>query len=131
MTISERMYRLIKEKKITQKTLSEVAGVSKSAVTIWFKTNTNTIPSSSIMPICKLLGITPSELLTGENQEQIVEEKTSNKLTDDEEKLIAIYRQLDWQAKQMVTAAAIGELRRGQTYTGETITTETGKGKVG
>lgn len=34
MTISERMYRLIKEKKITQKTLSEVAGVSKSAVTI-------------------------------------------------------------------------------------------------
>lgn len=131
MTISERMYRLIKEKKITQKTLSEVAGVSKSAVTIWFKTNTDTIPSSSIMPICKLLGITPSELLTGENQEQIVEEEPSNKLTVDEEKLIAIYRQLDWQAKQMVTAAAIGELRRGQTYTGETITTETGKGKVG
>lgn len=67
MTISERMYKLIKEKKITQKTLSEVAGVSKSAVTVWFKTNTNTIPSSSIMPICKLLGIAPSELLTGEN----------------------------------------------------------------
>ena len=131
MTISERMYRLIKEKKITQKTLSEVAGVSKSAVTVWFKTNTNTIPSSSIMPICKLLGIAPSELLTGENQEQIVEEKPSSKLTDDEEKLIAIYRQLDWQAKQMVTAAAIGELRRGQPYTGKTITAETGKGKVG
>lgn len=133
MTISERLYRLIKGKKITQKTLSEAAGVSKSTVTVWFKTNTDTIPSSSIIPICKLLGITPSELLTGENQEQgqIAKEEPSIKLADDEEKLIAIYRQLDWQAKQMVTASAIGELRRSQIYTGEINTSEPGEGKVG
>lgn len=83
------------------------------------------------MPICKLLGITPSELLTGENQEQIANEEPSIELTDDEEKLLAIYRQLDWQAKQMVTAAAIGELRRGQTYTGKPSPLKRAKEKWG
>lgn len=133
MTISARIRKLLKEKKITQKALSEVAGVTQSAVTVWFKTNTDSIPSSAIMPTCELLGITPLELLTGEAPEPQaqVEPDDPNKLTDDEEKLIAIYRQLDWQAKQMVTAAAISELRREQNHSGGSDSSETSTGKVG
>ena len=75
MTISERILKVLKERKMTQAEFARQAGISPSTICEWKKRKMN--PSADkIMDICNVLQITPEQLLTGkgiEDEEEIAE----------------------------------------------------------
>ena len=113
MTISSRIAAALKEKGITQKAIAEVVNVTPSTVNTWIKTDSESIPSAYIMPICQLLDMQPEELLNGTTRKEVVEVVPEGyvELSDEEHHLIDILRQLDWMGRNVVLNAAIMELR--------------------
>ncbi|MCR5507309.1 MAG: helix-turn-helix domain-containing protein [Lachnospiraceae bacterium] len=64
MTISERIFERLKQLSMTQKEFSEATGILPSTISEWKKNKTN--PSSEkIMPICRVLDVSPQWLLSG------------------------------------------------------------------
>lgn len=64
MLISERIFKLLKEKNMTQAEFAKRAGIACSTVSEWKKRKTN--PSADkIMDICAALEVTPEQLLSG------------------------------------------------------------------
>ena len=62
MTISERIFKLMEEREITQMDFSKATGIAQSTISDWKRKKTN--PSADkIMIICKALNVTPYELL--------------------------------------------------------------------
>lgn len=62
MTISERIFKIMGEKKITQLELSKNTGIGQSTISDWKTKKTN--PSADkIMIICAALEVTPEDLL--------------------------------------------------------------------
>jgi len=62
MIISERIFKIMGENKITQLALSEKTGIGQSTISDWKTKKTN--PSADkIMIICAALEVTPEELL--------------------------------------------------------------------
>jgi transcriptional regulator with XRE-family HTH domain len=113
MTISSRIAAALKEKGITQKAVAEVVNVTPSTVNTWIKTNSESIPSAYIMPICRLLGMSPEELLEGAPHQDVVEVIPDGYvlLSEEESRLVGLLRQLDWMGRNVVLNAAIIELR--------------------
>lgn len=67
-TIGNRIAKFRKAKGLTQEELASVLGVSSQAVSKW--ENDASCPDISLLPqLCKVLGITADELLTGRNDE--------------------------------------------------------------
>ena len=64
MTISDRVFQIIEEKKISQKRFSELTGISQSTISDWKKKRTNPT-AEKIMVICKTLEVSPEWLLSG------------------------------------------------------------------
>ena len=64
MIISERIFDILKRKKISQKEFSEQTGISQSTISDWKHKKTNPA-SDKIMVICDVLEVTPYELLSG------------------------------------------------------------------
>lgn len=64
MIISERIFKVLKEKQISQKIFSEQTGIAQSTISDWKRKKTNPA-SDKIMVICNVLQITPYELLSG------------------------------------------------------------------
>lgn len=62
MIISERIFRILQEKGISQKTFSEKTGIAQSTISDWKRKKTNPA-SDKIMVICRVLGISVYELL--------------------------------------------------------------------
>lgn len=64
MTISDKIFKLLKERDISQKQFSEETGISQSTISEWKSKGTN--PSSEkIMIVCKVLDVSPEWLLSG------------------------------------------------------------------
>jgi len=83
-TISDRIFDLIKERKMTQKEFSEKTGIAESTISDWKKKRTNPV-SDKILIISEVLGISPEELLSGaenvgsrsrENQKYVITKGT-------------------------------------------------------
>jgi len=69
MIISERIFKIIKQKNITQAEFAKRAGIAPSTISEWKKKKTN--PSADkIMDICLALEVTPEELLGGSDNEE-------------------------------------------------------------
>ena len=67
-TIGNRIAKFRKAKNLTQEELANQVGVSSQAVSKW--ENDASCPDISLLPqLCKVLGITTDELLTGKNDE--------------------------------------------------------------
>lgn len=64
MIISERIFRLLEEQEISQKTFSDRTGIAQSTISDWKRKKTNPA-ADKILIICEVLGITPDELLSG------------------------------------------------------------------
>ena len=64
MTISERLFTILKEKNVSMPELSRMTGISRHTIYDWQKKNTNP-GADKIMVICEALQITPEELLVG------------------------------------------------------------------
>ncbi len=88
MLISERIFKILKDKNMTQTEFSRRAGIPGSTISEWKKKKTN--PSADkIMDICGALDVTPEQLLSGRG---LGEEKGS-KASESKDRLTP----LDWQ----------------------------------
>lgn len=76
MTISERLYNLRKEKKVSQEELANELGVSRQTISKW-ETGESSPDFDKIAPLCEYFGITSDELLTGRTN--IIEAKDSDR----------------------------------------------------
>lgn len=63
MTVSQRIFGILDERKMTQKEFSQRTGIPQSTISDWRKKNTNPA-SDKILVICEVLNITPYELLS-------------------------------------------------------------------
>ena len=64
MTISERIFELIKQRGYTQKEFSKRTGIAESTISDWKKKGTNPV-SDKILIICKVLEVNPVWFLSG------------------------------------------------------------------
>lgn len=64
MIISERIFMLLKEKRISQKDFSIQTGIAQSTISDWKRKKTNPA-ADKIMAICNVLEVSPYELLDG------------------------------------------------------------------
>ncbi len=64
MTISDRIFRKLRQLNMSQKEFSEETGISQSTISEWKSKGTNPT-SEKIMIICKVLDVTPEWLLSG------------------------------------------------------------------
>ena len=74
MIISERIFKILKEKNMSQNAFAKQVGLASSTISDWKTKKTN--PSADkIMDICRVLEVTPEQLLTGKGiDEDYVEE---------------------------------------------------------
>lgn len=63
MIISERIFKILEEKGISQKMFSERTGIPQSTISDWKRKKTNPA-ADKILLICEVLGVTPYELLS-------------------------------------------------------------------
>lgn len=116
MLISERIYKYLAEKGISQIEFANRTGISQSTISDWRRKRTN--PSADkIMIICEVLDISPYELLVGtengkhkeyKQPDYIVVDKTSN-----EYKLFEAYQKLDLDAQKRLEGyiKALGDMK--------------------
>jgi transcriptional regulator with XRE-family HTH domain len=64
MTISEKIFELLRERGMTQKEFAQATGIAESSISDWKRKKTNPV-SEKILIICEVLGVTPYELLSG------------------------------------------------------------------
>jgi transcriptional regulator with XRE-family HTH domain len=64
MTVGQRIFYLLEEKKMTQVEFSKRTGIATTTISDWRKKNTNP-GSEKIMAICAALEVTPEYLLSG------------------------------------------------------------------
>lgn len=105
MTISQRIFSILAEKKLKQKDLAEYVGISTSAISDWKKKNTN--PSAeNLSAIADFLNVSLKFLLTGEDRNESIQ------FTDDIKELISYYNVLDERSKGKIIgkAEALAEL---------------------
>ena len=78
MIISERIFKILKEKNMSQGAFAKQVGLASSTVSDWKTKKTN--PSADkIMDICMVLEVTPEQLLTGKGvDEDSVDNKVEN-----------------------------------------------------
>lgn len=69
MTISERIFELLKERGYTQKEFSKKTGIAESTISDWKKKGTNPV-SDKILTICDVLEVSPYYLLSGTEREE-------------------------------------------------------------
>lgn len=78
MIISERIFKILKARNMSQNAFAKAVGLSCSTISDW-KTKKTNPTAEKIMPICKVLGVTPEQLLTGKGiDEDYVENKSKN-----------------------------------------------------
>lgn len=103
MLISERIYKYLEEKKISQLEFAKRTGISQSTISDWRRKGTN--PSSDkIMIICEVLDISPYELLQGtENKKHKEYVSTDYVLIDKDSKeyqLLETYQNMNHDARR-------------------------------
>ncbi len=67
MIISERIFKIMNERGMSQIEFSQATGISQSTISDWKRKKTNPA-SDKIMTICDVLNVTPYELLQGTKQ---------------------------------------------------------------
>ena len=80
-TVSDRIFELLKEKKMSQKEFAKRTGIAESSISDWKRKRTNPV-SDKILIICEVLEVTPYELLSGA-------EHTGNRSRDNDTYIIS------------------------------------------
>lgn len=97
MTISQRIFMILKEKRLKQKDLSEYTGISTSAISAWNKNNLNPA-ADKLSIIADFLGVSLSFLITGKEEQKSVSEDISQ--------LIKNYNAVDEISKKLIQERA-------------------------
>lgn len=88
MIISERIFMILEKRYMSQSEFAKKVGLAPSTISDWKTKKTN--PSADkIMDICRVLEVTPEELLTG----KCIEEEQAGEDSEREDKMTP----LDWQ----------------------------------
>lgn len=98
MTVGQRIFYLLEEKKMTQVEFARRSGIATTTISDWRKKNTNP-GSDKIMQICAALEVTPEYLLSG-----VCEDSDRGKSADymvipkgtDERKLLEFFNDMPW-----------------------------------
>ena len=101
MTISQKIFELLREKGMSQKDFSIATGIPQSTISDWRKKNTNPA-SDKILVICNALDITPYELLSNVKEEGNRTNKIGYRIVvkgTEEDLLIDAYEKLDQKAR--------------------------------
>lgn len=95
MTISQKIFALLSQRKMSQKEFAERTEISQSTISDWKRKGTN--PSAEkILRICEVLRVTPYELLDESNLSEIGCDSEENRiLSKDEKMLLKSFRKLD------------------------------------
>lgn len=102
MTISERLFRIMEEKKISVPDLSRMTGISRHTIYDWQRKNTNP-GADKIMVICEALQISPKKLLMGRDFSEDLEKDQSIDASELEQQIRETCRQLsDMQKKRLL-----------------------------
>ena len=103
MTISERIFKLMEEKRMSQREFSVLTGISYSTISDWKHKNNNPA-ADKIMIICHVLEVTP-EYLLGEPDFTIANLPAMNfscASNSQELRLVDYYRSLSSDGKQLL-----------------------------
>lgn len=111
MIISERIFKILKDKNMTQKEFADKVGIGNSTVSEWKKKKTN--PSADkIMDICMALDVTPEQLLTGKGIDEPLDvEIFGTQISPIEQKLVEDYHGMK-EAQQKRLLAYVDALKQ-------------------
>ena len=95
MTISQKIFALLSQRKMSQKEFAERTEISQSTISDWKRKGTN--PSADkVLRICEVLRVTPYELLDESDLSEISSNSEENRiLSKDEKMLLKLFRTLD------------------------------------
>lgn len=95
MTISQKIFALLSQRKMSQKEFAERTEISQSTISDWKRKGTN--PSADkVLRICEVLRVTPYELLDESDLSEISSNSEENRiLSKDEKMLLKSFRKLD------------------------------------
>jgi transcriptional regulator with XRE-family HTH domain len=106
MIISERIFKLLSDKKMTQREFASQVGIATSTVSEWKKKKTN--PNvEKIMDICAVLEVTPEQLLTGkgiDDEEEVSANNHERLITPQEKSLLDDYHNMQETQKKRLLA---------------------------
>lgn len=111
MTITERIFYLIKARGMSQNSFGKAAGIAPSTISDW-KTKGHTPSAEKIMDICRVLEVSPEALLTGKVIDEAEVKET--KLDYKGKQLLLEYEGLneDAQKRLLIYAKKLGELMK-------------------
>ncbi len=119
MLISDRIYKFLEERGMTQIEFSQKTGISQSTISDWRRKGTN--PSADkIMIICNVLNVSPYELLSGTESNKHKEYKQPDCVVVDkrskEYQLIEMYENMDLDARRRLEGymQALSEIKNNQ-----------------
>jgi len=102
MLISERIFKILTKKNMTQAEFAKRVGIANSTVSEWKKKKTN--PSADkIMDICVVLEVTPEQLLSGrgiDNGEEKTGMQSEEIITPMDRKIICDYHSMKEEQKK-------------------------------
>ena len=105
MTITERIIKLIKQRKMTQVEFARQIGIANSTISEW-KKNGSCPSADKVMDICNVLKVTPEQLLTGkgiDDEEDIATSNPESRFTPYDIQIIDNYHNLrEEQQKRLV-----------------------------
>lgn len=110
MTIAKRLNELCRIKGVRKAVLAEKIGVPQSTMQTWIARDED-FPARFVVPISRILGVSPVYLLTGEESP---DDLPLPPLPEDEMSLLTLYRSLPREGRVMVECKAIEEVRRTQ-----------------
>lgn len=97
-TISDRIFEILKQKKMSQKEFSQKTGIAESTISDWKKKRTNPV-SDKILIICEALDVTPYDLLSGVESKDGRSRGSNTYIIDKETDLgilVELYQELDY-----------------------------------
>lgn len=111
-SITQRVFRLAQERDIKQVDIATACKLSPTTVISWYHRDV-AIPAIVIMPICRLLEVSPELILTDvdEHYPSIAAQLAEN---EEEQKLLDAFRSCSDEGRIVVCAAAIMEARRNE-----------------
>lgn len=108
MNIIQRIISQMEEKSIAYDEFARYLQINPSTLSTWKKRNTD--PPAKLLPlIAQRLNVTIDYLITGNTDKKLSSNPSS---TNNDHKLIQLYKQLDLEGQMLVLATAIEEYRR-------------------
>lgn len=92
MIVSERIFMILKERRISQAEFASAMGIAPSVISDWKRKGTNPA-TDRILPICQYLNVSPTYLL--DTSETTSVPPFHGDYTDSENDLIEVYRKLN------------------------------------